>query len=104
MNEDIPTRYESILKISPFEKANWNGQITVCFSHVQAGWVLLWIATTAYVQHLTIHLSDAFKPFPDLFHWLEEIVNDRFPQKSGLTKKAWLKLYVWFQPKMTSSR
>jgi hypothetical protein len=88
MNPDSPSRYEGIQKNNSLEGSEWTGQITVCFSHAHAGWVLLWIATTSYLQHITLHLTDIYNPFLVLFDWLEAVAADRLPAEINIDEEG----------------
>ncbi len=88
MNPDTPSRYEVFQKQNPDQGSEWTGQVTVCFSHAQAGWVMLWIATTAHLQHITIHLTDIYNPFLFLFGWLEEISAGRLPAEVQIDEES----------------
>lgn len=91
MKNEPDSRYEDFLKLFPYETEGWTGKITFCFSYAQIGWVLLWISTTSYLQHITIHLSDVFDPFPDLIRWIEAIAESRLPSEIEIDEEGVIK-------------
>ena len=60
-------------------KANidrWEGKITICFGHADAGWVQMVILTTTegFNNHF-VGLSEVFDPFPSMVKWFTMIAN-----------------------------
>ena len=61
------------IKHTPYENPMWEGKVAICFGHADAGWILLWISSTAFLQNISIHLSDYDDPFGKIEMWLEAI-------------------------------
>jgi hypothetical protein len=57
----------------------WDGKLSVHFGYPSCGWVLMSVLSTGCLQHLTIHLSDAFDPFWEMVDWLKAIADDNLP-------------------------
>jgi hypothetical protein len=68
-----------ILKNTPRASHDWNGKVSIEFGYPDSGWILLSITCTAYLQHLIIHLSDVYDPFPDMTKWMEDIAANNLP-------------------------
>ena len=92
MGETTHNQYLSIIQKHPYDDSgDWNGKITVCFSHPTHGWILLWVAGTVRLQFITIYLTYAFDPFPDLIRWLVAIENKEYPCKLTIDEEGVLK-------------
>ncbi len=84
--------YSRVIKSQPYERPSWDGLVTFCFSEPRQGGILFWVATTAHLQGVTIYISGAMDPFPDLFAWLEDIVLDRIPAEVAIDEEGRLKI------------
>ncbi|MEW5871291.1 MAG: hypothetical protein AB1894_18610 [Chloroflexota bacterium] len=81
-------RYADFVQYTPYESEAWQGEINVCFSQSTAGWILLWIASTAYLQHITLYTSEVMPPYPDLLRWLEAITEKRLPADCAIFEEG----------------
>jgi len=68
--EDV---YSRLMKYTPYEDPNWERKVAINFGYAVAGWISLWISNTAFLQNISIHLSNYDDPFEELEKWLEAI-------------------------------
>lgn len=86
--ENFDNRYASFVKSNPYDSENWDGLITVCFSHASVGWIQLWISGTAFLQHMTIYMSHVSDPFLEMIQWLEAIAENRLPARLAIDEEG----------------
>ncbi|MCE5259883.1 MAG: hypothetical protein LLG44_12640 [Chloroflexi bacterium] len=84
-------KYKRLSACSDYSDSAWDGKVTVSFSYAQYGWIQLWICTSAYLQSVTIHLSDVEDPFLDLQKWLESIAEGRYPCSLDIDEEGCVK-------------
>ena len=89
----LDTRTNRFLKACPPETYSWQGKVTLGFGYPAAGWIVLTVTCTAYVQGVIIYCSYALDPFPEFIHWLESIALGDLPAEFSVDEEGMGKVF-----------
>ena len=67
------------LAVHPSGRDGLAGKVNFGFSYPSHGWIQCTITCTTNLQGVILHFSNAFDPFPAMFHWLEAIAENNLP-------------------------